>query len=68
MKDPERGGLSRVLFGLWCRSEETMDRSKVFDAIDSERDYQDRKWGTPAEHPHEVAAHPGGPNVGANRP
>ena len=34
-----------------------MDRSKVFDAIDSERDYQDRKWGTPAEHPHEVGGY-----------
>lgn len=27
---------------------------KVYDAIESERDYQDRKWGTPGEHPHEV--------------
>lgn len=34
-----------------------MDRTKVFDAIDSERDYQDRKWGTPAEHPHEVGGY-----------
>jgi len=34
-----------------------MDRSKVFDAIDSERAYQDRKWGTPAEHPHEVGGY-----------
>lgn len=34
-----------------------MERSKVFEAIDSERDYQDRKWGTPAEHPHEVGGY-----------
>lgn len=34
-----------------------MDRGKVFDAIDSEREYQDRKWGTPAEHPHEVGGY-----------
>lgn len=26
----------------------------VYEAIQSERDYQDQKWGTPAEHPHEV--------------
>lgn len=31
-----------------------MDQKAVFEAIASERDYQDRKWGTPAEHPHEV--------------
>ena len=34
-----------------------MDRTKVFEAIDSERDYQDRKWGTPVEHPHEVGGY-----------
>jgi hypothetical protein len=31
-----------------------MDQKAVFEAIASEREYQDRKWGTPAEHPHEV--------------
>lgn len=31
-----------------------MNRPEVIAAISSERDYQDRKWGTPAEHPHEV--------------
>lgn len=31
-----------------------MERSKVYDAIDSERLFQDRKWGTIEEHPHEV--------------
>lgn len=31
-----------------------MDQKAVFEAVVSERDYQDRKWGTPAEHPHEV--------------
>ena len=31
-----------------------MDQKAVFEAIASERDYQDRKWGTPSEHPHEV--------------
>lgn len=31
-----------------------MDRSKVYEAIDSERDWQDRKWGTIQQHPHEV--------------
>lgn len=34
-----------------------MNRKNVFDAIDSERDYQDRKWGTLAEHPHEVGGY-----------
>jgi hypothetical protein len=34
-----------------------MNQDKVFQAIASERDYQDRKWGTPAEHPHEVGAY-----------
>lgn len=28
----------------------------VYDCIQTERDYQDRKWGTPAAHPHEVGA------------
>jgi hypothetical protein len=32
----------------------TMIRERVYNAIDSERDFQDRKWGTVAEHPHEV--------------
>lgn len=31
-------------------------RQKVFDAINSERDWQDRKWGTIQQHPHEVGA------------
>jgi hypothetical protein len=31
-----------------------MIRERVYNAIDSERDFQDRKWGTPDEHPHEV--------------
>lgn len=31
-----------------------MERSKVIEAIDNERYYQDRKWGTVEEHPHEV--------------
>jgi regulation of enolase protein 1 (concanavalin A-like superfamily) len=31
-----------------------MIRSRVYEAIDSERDLQDRKWGTVQEHPHEV--------------
>lgn len=33
-----------------------MERSEVFKAISSERDYQDRRWGTIDEHPHEVGA------------
>ncbi len=32
-------------------------RIQVFDAIDSERAYQDRKWGTIQEHPHEVGGY-----------
>ncbi|MGR9108746.1 MAG: hypothetical protein ACU843_17655 [Gammaproteobacteria bacterium] len=32
------------------------DRSLVYSAIDEERAFQDRKWGTIAEHPHEVGA------------
>ena len=31
-----------------------MDRQRVYRAIDTERDFQDRKWGTTAQHPHEV--------------
>mgnify|MGYP003417210807 FL=1 len=34
-----------------------MDQKAVFEAIASERGYQDRKWGTPAEHPHEVGGY-----------
>lgn len=33
-----------------------MERSKVYEAIDSERYHQDRKWGTIDKHPHEVGA------------
>jgi hypothetical protein len=33
-----------------------VERSEVFRAISSERDYQDRRWGTVEEHPHEVGA------------
>ena len=31
-------------------------REQVYRAIDSERDHQDRKWGTIQQHPHEVGA------------
>jgi len=31
-----------------------MNRIDVYAAVDSERDYQDRKWGTIEKHPHEV--------------
>jgi hypothetical protein len=31
-----------------------MKRKEVYRAIDTERDFQDRKWGTIQEHPHEV--------------
>lgn len=31
-----------------------MQQQSVFEAIASERDYQDRKWGAVADHPHEV--------------
>lgn len=31
-----------------------MYRPDVYESIDSERDYQDRKWGMVGEHPHEV--------------
>ena len=30
------------------------ERAKVYEAIDSERRFQDRKWGTIEKHPHEV--------------
>jgi len=33
-----------------------MDRQKVYAAVDSERTFQDRKWGTIEKHPHEVGA------------
>ncbi len=33
-----------------------MTREKVYQAIDTERDHQDRKWGTIDKHPHEVGA------------
>lgn len=32
------------------------DRADVYAAIDSERNFQDRKWGTIEQHPHEVGA------------
>lgn len=31
-----------------------MERTKVYESIDSERYYQDHKWGTVEQHPHEV--------------
>lgn len=31
-----------------------MTRERVYQAIDSERYHQDRKWGTIEKHPHEV--------------
>lgn len=31
-----------------------MDRNRVYEAVDSERNFQDRKWGTVEQHPHEV--------------
>lgn len=31
-----------------------MQRDQVYAAVDSERNYQDRKWGTVDQHPHEV--------------
>lgn len=34
-----------------------MDQHKVFESIASEREYQDRKWGTPTDHPHEVGGY-----------
>lgn len=33
-----------------------MIREKVYEAIDSERFHQDKKWGKINEHPHEVGA------------
>lgn len=34
-----------------------MQREKVYEAIDSERQYQDKKWGTVDQHPHEVGGY-----------
>jgi hypothetical protein len=34
-----------------------MLREDVYAAIDTERDFQDRKWGTIEQHPHEVAGY-----------
>jgi hypothetical protein len=34
-----------------------MNRTKVYEIIDSERYYQERKWGTINQHPHEVGAY-----------
>ncbi len=31
--------------------------SEVFSAVHDERVYQDRKWGTPEQHPHEVGGY-----------
>ncbi|MFA6904421.1 MAG: hypothetical protein WC236_15205 [Gallionellaceae bacterium] len=31
-----------------------MQRTRVYESIDSERTHQDRKWGTVEQHPHEV--------------
>jgi hypothetical protein len=33
-----------------------MTRQEVFNAISNERIYQDRKWGTIEQHPHEVGS------------
>lgn len=33
-----------------------MESVNVYEAIESERRYQDRKWGTVEQHPHEVGA------------
>lgn len=32
-------------------------RQEVFSAISDERVFQDRKWGTPQQHPHEVGGY-----------
>ena len=29
-------------------------RAEIFDAIDRERSYQDQKWGTLVQHPHQL--------------
>ena len=34
-----------------------MLRQKVYEAIDSERFYQERKWGSIEQHPHEVGGY-----------
>lgn len=34
-----------------------MDRDSVYKAIDTERVYQDKKWGDTSQHPHEVGAY-----------
>jgi len=34
-----------------------MQRKEVYEAIDSEREYQIRKWGDNAKHGHEVGAY-----------
>lgn len=34
-----------------------MTREQVYKSIDSERYYQDRKWGTVQQHPHEVGGY-----------
>lgn len=36
--------------------EAKMERARVYAAIDSERRFQDLKWGTIQDHPHEVGA------------
>lgn len=33
-----------------------MPRSRVYEVIDTERSFQDRKWGDIEDHPHEVGA------------
>ncbi len=33
-----------------------IERTKVYESIDSERDYQDLKWGSIKDRPHEVGA------------
>lgn len=33
-----------------------MKRENVYSAIDSERDFQDARWGTVEQHPHEVGS------------
>lgn len=33
-----------------------MNRQEVYEAIDSERDYQDQKWGSPNQRPKQVGS------------
>lgn len=48
------GGWARMIIKGVRTSIPKMNRLQVYDAIDTEREYQNEKWGDVGKHPHEV--------------